>query len=159
MRSERVHRIVPALKKLSNTVSDRTGVTFYEGKKGVLTVLNDIIETGQELWFYGSRKMALEVFAHYPDNFIHKRVEHGIKLRAVLSLEDKNHPAYNEKDVQKLSDVKYVASLNGIPSNVFIYGNTVAFITSTQNAAGIMIKNVDVVKQQKQIFEILWISS
>ena len=110
----------------------------------------------KELWFYGSRKRAMIALQNYPDNFVQKRAEMGIHLRAVMSIEDKKDPSMTDKKVYALSKMRFLENLKNIPTNVFIYGNKVAFMTSGENVVGIIIKNKDVVEQQRLIFEILY---
>ena len=155
-KKKKIQKIIPDLIKIQKTSTEKTGVTFYEGKRGVLTVLNDIIDQKEELWFYGSRKMALIAFKHYPDNFVQKRSEAKIKLRAVLALEDKGDKIYKIDQISKLSKIKYSKEMNKVSSNTFIYGDRVAFMTSEDDPTGIIIKNSKIVQQQKKIFEILW---
>ena len=158
-RKARIIKIIPKLKEMRETIGNKTGVSFFEGKKGVLTVLNDIIDEKKELWFYGSRKMALIALKYYPENFIQKRAEQGIRLRAVLADEDKGDKAYDDKKIFKLSNLRFSDELNKIKANVFIYGDKVAFMTSTENPTGIIIENSEILAQQKTIFESLWRNS
>lgn len=155
-KKEKINKIVPQLKALKESVKEKTGVTFFEGKKGVITVLNDILDERKELWFYGSRKMALVAMQHYPENFIQKRAEHNIPLRAVLAEEDKGDPVYQDNRIYSLSKLKFSKDLNKISTNVFIYSDKVALITSGENLVGIIIKNKEIVEQQKRIFNLLW---
>lgn len=155
-KKEKIASIVPEIQALHKTVEEKTGVTYFEGKKGVLTVLNDVLDQGKELWFYGSRKMGLVALKNYPENFILKRVSKGIYLKAVLAGEDKGDPAYTDKKIYKLSNLKFLKSLDGVETNVFIYSDRVAFLTSGENLVGVIIKNKDVVAQQKKIFKLLW---
>ena len=140
-KKKKIEKIIPELQKIKETIQEKTGVTFYEGKRGVLSVLNDIIEQKKELWFYGSRKMALIAFKHYPENFIQKRAEEKIRLKAVLAQEDRGDPIYQIKNISKLSNIKFSKDLNQISSNTFIYGDRVAFMTSEDNPVGIIITN------------------
>jgi HTH-type transcriptional regulator, sugar sensing transcriptional regulator len=155
-KKERIQKIIPGLLKIKESISEKTGVTYFEGKKGVLTVLNDIIEQKRELWFYGSRKMALLALKHYPENFIQKRAERGIELRALLAAQDRGDPTYLDKKIFKLSNLKFLKGLNDITTNVFIYGDRVALMTSSENPVGIIIRNKEIINQQKILFEILW---
>lgn len=155
-KKDRINKIIPELQSLKEIAKDTTGVTFFEGKKGVLTVLNDIIDEKKELWFYGSRKKALVALQHYPENFIQKRAEHKIPLKAVLAKEDKGDPAYNDKKAYALSNLKFLEHFNNTSTNVFIYGDKVAFMTYGENLVGIIIKNTDVVKQQRELFNLFW---
>jgi len=153
-KKQKIEKIIPELQNLRENFIEKTGVTFFEGKKGVLTLLNDVLDVEKEFWFYGSRKMALNAFKHYPENFIQKRADKNIKLKAVLAEEDSNDPVYKDKKIFKLSDIRFLKELNQISADVFIYGNRIAFLTCSDN--GIIIRNKEVLEQQKIIFNLLW---
>lgn len=155
-KKDKIKKILGELTNLKESASQKTGVTFFEGKKGVLTVLNDIIDEKKELWFYGSRKMALIALKHYPENFIQKRADKHILLKAVLAEEDIDDPSYKDKKIFGLSNLKFLKELDNIETNVFIYGDRVAFMTSTENPVGIIIRDNNILNQQKTIFNILW---
>lgn len=155
-KKERIQKIIPTLNGFKDSTSEKSGVSFYEGKKGVLTILNDVLDQKKELWFYGSRTMAISALSNYPENFIHKRAQQKIFLKAVLAEEDRNHPAYLARKINALSNLKFHKKLNHVSTNVFIYADRVAFMGSGDFLMGVIIKNKEIVEQQKQIFEILW---
>ena len=47
-------------------------------------------------------------------------------------------------------------SKNKFKSNVFIYGDKVAFISVVNEPVGIIIQNKLIADTQKQVFEVLW---
>jgi len=155
-KKEKLNKVVKELGSLIDIKKDEGGASFFEGKRGVITILNDILDEKKELWFYGSRKEAQVALEKYPDNFVLKRAELGISLRAVMAEEDRGDPSMNDKKVYNLSKMRFLDCLNKVPTNVFIYGDKVAFMTSGENLSGIIIKNKEVVKQQRIIFESLW---
>lgn len=155
-KKEKLGKVVKELSSLREVKREESGASFFEGKKGIITILNDILDEKSELWFYGSRKEAQAALNKYPDNFVLKRAELGIKLRAVMAEEDREDKSMKNKKVYVLSTIRFLKTLNKIPTNVFIYGNKVAFMTSGNNLSGTIIKNKEVVKQQKIIFENLW---
>lgn len=155
-KKERVGKIVTKLSSIKETNTEKGGASFFEGKKGVITILNDILDEKEELWFYGSRKKAMVALQQYPDNFVQKRADMKIFLRAVMAEEDRGDPAMNDKKVYSLSKIKFLNDFDDISSNVFIYGDKVAFMTSSENPSGVIIKNKEVVEQQRKIFEFMW---
>jgi len=155
-RKEKILKIIPELESLHEGAIEKTGITFFEGKKGVITILNDILDEGKELWFYGSRKMAVIAQQNYPEDYTLKRAARGIQLTAVLALEDKGEPVYKDKLVHKLSKLRFSKELDNIPANVFIYSDRVAFMSSGVNLVGVIIKNKEIVAQQRKIFQIIW---
>lgn len=155
-RKEKVRKIVPKLQSIKESAKEKIGATFFEGKKGIVTVLNDVLDEGEDFLFYGSRRMALIALQYYPDNFIEKRANRKIMVKAVLSEEDRNDPAYKDKRIFDVSKLRFSKELNQIETNVFIYSDRVAFITSGENLAGIIVKNKELVLQQRRIFDMLW---
>jgi len=63
---------------------------------------------------------------------------------------------YKEKIVQRLSKLRFSKELDNIQANVFIYSDRVAFMSSGVNLVGVIIKNKEIVEQQRKIFEMLW---
>lgn len=155
-RKDKISRIIPQLQSLKETAKSKAGVTFYEGKKGVITILNDILDEKKPLLFYGSRKTALVALQNYPENFIQKRADSKIPLRAVLALEDKGDPTYKDRKIKKYSKTKFLKELNKINTQVFIYSDKVAFMNSGSSLSGLIAKDKSLVEHQKLIFNMLW---
>lgn len=155
-KEEKLQAILPKLEGLQGSIPTRSSVAFFEGKKGVLAILNDVLDTGQPFLFYGSRKSALYALQHYPENFIQKRAEMGIKLKAVLAEEDRLDPVYDSPKIKSKSELRYLTALNSAEANTFIYGTKVAFMSSGEDLSGVIIESTSILKQQKRIFELLW---
>ncbi|MBS3167672.1 hypothetical protein J4216_00930 [Candidatus Woesearchaeota archaeon] len=155
-KKDKLIKIVTELSALKESNKEQSGVSFFEGKRGVITILNDILDEKKEFWFYGSRKQAMIALQAYPDNFVLKRAEAGLNLKAVMSEDDRGDPAMNDKKVYALSKIKFLKDLNQVSTNVFLYGDKVAFMTSGENVVGIIIKNKEIVEQQRTIFGLLW---
>ena len=74
-RKKRIQKILPQLIDLREKRSEKTGVTYFEGKKGVIKILNDIFDGKGELIFFGSLKTAMTSLKHYPESFADKIAE------------------------------------------------------------------------------------
>ncbi|MBT7902292.1 hypothetical protein HN587_00375 [Candidatus Woesearchaeota archaeon] len=152
-KKKRIEQIIPKLQAMQETKKEKTGVTFFEGKKGVITVLNDILDQKpKELIFIGSRKMSKIPLKHYPDNFVRRRVEQKIKVNGILANEDKPDKFITDAKAEKLSKFIYKKELDNAKSDIFIYDDKVSFITTTEDPAGIIIKNKEIAEQLKTIF-------
>lgn len=152
----RIQSIIPQLAKLQESIPARSKVAFFEGKRGVIAILDDVLGTGEEFLFYGSRKKALVAMQKYPENFVKKRVERGLKMRGILAEQDREDPFLRDKSVRRLSDFRFLKAFDEIEFNVFIYGNKVGFMSSEEDLAGIILENPNLVRQQKKVFEQLW---
>src|SRR3989344_798668 len=115
-KKDKLNKVVKELGLLMKVRESEGGASFFEGKKGVVMILNDILDDKKELWFYGSRKEAQVALEKYPDNFVLKRAELGIRLRAIMAGEDKGDPSMNDKKVYALSKMRFLKSLDKIPT-------------------------------------------
>lgn len=151
------HELLPKLKSVQNKIPSRSSASFHVGKLGVKAVLDSVVSSNvKEFIFIGSRKEAKKVLAHYPANVLLKRIELGIRTRGVLDPADRLDEGYQDKRARELSDYRYHDSMKGIPSNIFIYGDSVAFMTSTQDLVGCVIHNKDISNALRCVFELIW---
>ena len=142
---KKVESIMPKLKELASAPVESSGVTFYEGKKGILAVLNDVLDTTKDKFYYvGSRKMAKIPLKHYPDNFVQRRVEAQVSVEGKLAEEDKEDSFVSEAKAEDLSTFTYEKSLNGSKAIMFLYDNKVGFITNVEDSIGVIIKNKEI---------------
>lgn len=141
-KKKKIHSIIPKLKELSSATIESSGVTYYDGKKGVLTVLNDVLDsTNGKFYYIGSRKMARIPLKHYPDNFVRRRVDAKIFVEGKLAEEDKVDTFIDDAHAESLSAFTYDKKLNGSKAIMFLYDNKVAFITNVEDPIGVIIKN------------------
>lgn len=155
-KKKRIERVIPELQNMREIIKEKNGVTYFEGKKGVITVLNDILDQKpKDLVFIGSRKMAKIPLKHYPENFVRKRVEKNIPITGILAYEDKQDKFLQESGAESISDFVYKKEINATLSDIFIYGDKVAFITNIEDTAGVIIKNKEIAKMMKLIFSLL----
>jgi len=152
----RLAALVPQLQKIAKENLTKGGVTYFEGKKGVVTVLNDVLDSSPKSFiFMGSRKKAKIALAHYPDNFAIKRVDAGIKASGFLATEDKSDAFITNTNAEKLSRFKYSSELNRSSAIMFVTDEKLSFITNREDPVGIIINNSDVATFMKTIC--LWL--
>lgn len=151
-RRQRIQKIIPELEQMQGQDKEQSGVVFFEGMKGVITALQDILDSGNDFLWFGSRKKAQKTLSFYPDNFTQKRIEKKISTKAILAEEDKNQKIIKEHKYRQFSKIKFSKRLNGIKTVVFIYGDKVTFLNCTDNPSAIIIRNKALVEHQKRIF-------
>ncbi|MBI4139501.1 helix-turn-helix domain-containing protein [Candidatus Woesearchaeota archaeon] len=148
--------ILDNLKKIKTTTTGKPKFELYEGKEGVKTVYQDILNEEQPLEAISNTKHIVELLPHYVPHFIKQRVQKGISIQ-LLSEETREAQEFKKNDSKELRETKYLEELKNIPITQYIYGNNVAVInTSILEPQGIIIRNKDYAKAQSQIFKILW---
>ncbi len=148
--------ILDELKKIKITTTSKPKFELYEGKEGVKTVHQDIIEQGQPLEAFSNTKQIAELLPQYAPNFTKQRVQKGISIQ-LLSEENDESKELKKNDGKELRETKFIEGMKNIPITQYIYGDNVAVInTGALEPQGIIIRNKDYAKAQSQIFKILW---
>ncbi len=154
-RKKLVESILPELVELRKAVKESSHAEIYEGNKGLFTVLSDVFKVNQELHYFGSYSLSLEVLKHQPEHFRTVRLERKIPARIVI--EPYDEPVFHSKEYQKITEMRFVKDLKDFPCMIFIYGEKVALYTLRGDLIGIIIQNKEVAKAMKMVFEMYWL--
>lgn len=154
-RRQRIQGIIPELEQMQGQDKEQGGVEFYEGRKGVVTALQDILDFGKDFLWFGSRTRAQKTFLFHPDNFVQKRIEKKISTEAILAEEDRKQAIMKDSNYKKFTNKRFSKQLNGIETVVFIYGSKVMFLNCTSSPSAVIVKSKALVEHQKKIFDIL----
>lgn len=155
-----------ALSSKFNLLSGKPNVQFYEGKEGVQKVLEDTLNTKDEILTYVDMEIVEKHFKEINDKYVEKRGKMGIKKRLLVI--DNNftnelfHKWNNEKpDFFSVTDLKMVKTpINEIEGAIQIYENKIGIITiSNENLISIIIEDVRINKLFKSMFEALYLVS
>ncbi|MBG51468.1 MAG: transcriptional regulator TrmB [Alphaproteobacteria bacterium] len=132
----------------------------YEGRDGVLSVLNAVLVSArEEVCGILSMKELLDFPGEEAlQNFISKRVERGVKLRVVRSASEdvKNTWASNREEQREVRFTRTPAPL-GMTS--FIYEGHVALVSAARENYGLVIESPAFANLQRMLFEALWVNS
>lgn len=152
-KEERIKEIIPQLEEISNTISQKTEVNFYEGVQNIQNLSHEILNS-KEILVYGNSKIAEKFLEHYGENFARKRVDKKIMLKGVLEPEV---PTYmKSKDISKYTKIRTMANFENEKSAYFIFDDFLLIISFFGNVNAIKIKDKNIVNFQKNLFEQLW---
>lgn len=143
---------IPELKSLQNKEAGQPVTKFFEEKKGIKIILQDVLSSlkkGQEYFAYSAKSSSDDLNTAYP-NFTQKRIKKGIKVK-VISLAKGG-------GLSGLDQRKWLDSEDKSATFIIIYANKCAFISrdSLGNPLGVIIENQMIYKTQKLIFLQLW---
>lgn len=143
--------IIPNLIKLQKTNTDEQEATIYKGRKGIRTILNEMLKVKSYVGF-GSNEKFPEIMSHDFLLFQKRKKELGIKSKTLMNISMKG------KDVLKTANTQYrfVKEKKAQPSSTFIYENKVAIIVWTEIPIGFVIENKILAKTYLDYFESLW---
>lgn len=157
LRAQRLaDQVVPKLLARSVRPEGRPIVKYYEDNEGIVTILNDVLQTCSKLpepeyFAYSSRPLRQYLYKKFP-TFTKKRITEGISVK-VIAIGKGGDPA-------AISERKWVAEPSGssISSYTLIYGSKVAHISISKDFTpyGVVIDDSGTAAMQRLLFENLW---
>lgn len=157
-KKKKITAILPLLKNKENLVHDKPEVSIFEGKKGLTSMLDLILDDAEkrkEVFAYGNFTITEKLIEYQSLYWRKKRLEKQIKIFAVLDNLEDFEPQKEEK-WKKLSHTKILKEISKINSYIFITENLVGYISYKGELIGILIKNKDIAEKEKFNFDLIW---
>lgn len=150
----KIREIIPELKSLKEKEGDRPITKFYEGKTGVRSILEDVLDTmeaenDKEYFVYSSTKASEAINKAYPE-FTKERIKRKISVK-VISLAKGG-------TMHGLDERRWLKTSEDAATFIIIYGGKSAYISRdiSGNPVGVMIENGMIFETQKILFFQLW---
>ncbi len=155
-RKSRINTILPELESMKKNIVEKPTIKIYEGKTGLKTILDDIINSKpKEILTLSSAKIFDTLNFYFP-HWIKRRVKAKIYAR-VLQEKVKKIEELKPIDKAELREIRFLPKGFKINTHIQIYGNKIAILTLKQEELiGVIIENKDIVETQKSQFEFLW---
>lgn len=148
---------LPFLLSLQNPASPKPKISFFEGREGLRTLLEDTLTT-RDKKLCGILSMAdlYDVFGEdYFENYVQRRIKADIHLRVMRNkLKDVKERWPSRTADQR--ELRYLPTAMVFPATVYIYDNRVAFISSEKEGFGLLVESSEIYEIQKNLFETLW---
>lgn len=148
-------KIIPELKSIYNKAeAEKPVVKYYEGKKGVKIILEDVLETmedseNKEYYVYSASDVREHLYNDFP-NFAKERVKRKIKCKVIA--------IGSGGQLWGMDERKWISKTEGSPTYIIIYNKKIALISldKVSNPIGMIIADQGIFQTQKMIFEYIW---
>jgi sugar-specific transcriptional regulator TrmB len=155
-RKRGIKSIMPELQSLMASVTEKPAIEVYEGRAGLKTILDDIINSKPEEILTLSSSKILETLTYYFPQWIRRRVKAGIYAR-ILQQEAMATKKLKRKDRAQLREIRFLPKEFKINTHIQIYGSKVAILTLRKDSLiGVIIENKDIAETQRSLFDVLW---
>ncbi|MDD5032375.1 MAG: helix-turn-helix domain-containing protein [Patescibacteria group bacterium] len=151
---EKLHDLIPELESLQAKGGSRPATKFYEGKKGIRFILEDVLnsvreEKEKQYFIYSATKASEDINNAYPD-FTRDRIKRGIKVKAISLA--------SGGKIYGLDERRWLGTNDESATFVLIYAGKCAFISRDVRdlPVGVIIENKMIYETQKIIFLRLW---
>jgi len=146
-----VEETLPELNKLFHKSKEKEESDIYKGRKGIRSVLNDILNY-KEYVAFGSSGGFLGIMQHDFSIFQKKKKELKINSRVILSESSKK-----KQDVKEaFSKFRFISDEYSSPTTTFIYDDKTAIIVWAENPIATLIISKEVAESNKKHFELMW---
>ena len=152
-KKSKIKSILPELKSLHQTI-EQFKIEIFEGKEGIKTFYQDILNNTKEVLAFGVTGKAMEILKFSYPHFLKKFIKANIKEKAIANLSSKkimsSHPRTHLK-------IKYLPKKYKAEVTTIIYNNKIA-IQSLQkdNIYVVIIKDKLLYESYKNYFDYMW---
>ena len=146
-----VKEILPELEGLFVQSKEKEETDIYKGRKGIKSILDDILKC-KEYVAFGSSGKFLEIMQH--DFIIFQKQKKTLKINSRVILSESSRKTETVKVA--FANFKYIPDEFSAPTTTFIYEDKTAIIIWGETPVATLIKSKEVAKSYKNYFEMLW---
>jgi sugar-specific transcriptional regulator TrmB len=147
-----------------NLVSNRPGVRYFEGIKGMTKILEDNLKSNTDIYtFIDSQTLEQDKkFREIEKYYIEKRKQIGL-LKKIIDIDSpQTREFYNnaDADYKKITEVKFIKKgVNPFSAGIQIYDNKISYqIYNNNTLISVLIEDRNIYIMQKILFEYIWVN-
>ncbi len=144
--------VLPKLMLLQKLSPSRQRVAVFEGKEGMITVLEDILKTKKENLVYSTTK--IRFITEYLKWFHKRRVKAKIVDKLILNQKEAKRARYLAR--LPYTEVRVIRNEFNTPLAINVYGNKVGMLIFSDYPISILIEDKQVADSFKKYFKLLW---
>jgi len=148
-----VEAIIPALMNQYALISDRPGISHYEGLEGIKQIYEDSLRPPHH-------EESLVMRSVYDSTGIEPYILQYIKRRAKLGIKNRMLTPYFDTSLDDKALLRGRRFLPkdkfSLPTEISIYGDKVSLVSLRKDLIGTVIQSKDVAQTFRILFELLW---
>ncbi|HLD04426.1 MAG TPA: helix-turn-helix domain-containing protein [Candidatus Nanoarchaeia archaeon] len=146
--------ILPQLLLTQKIAKNKQRVTVFEGKKGLVTILEDVVKTGKPNCVLSTTGKQLAIIQKSLSLFHQKRVKARIPDRIIVNKKDLKRA----RELAKLPHTHVRVTLREFdsPFVINIYGDKVGMLILSETPIAILIEDKEVNRAFRNYFKLLW---
>lgn len=157
-KEDQIKEILPTLKEMRQSITEKPSVEFYEGLAGV-NLIHDMIlrEKPKEIRVFGNPEQHYEIMTFYLPRFVKTRVKKKIKARVIIKDSKVGREWMKGKEKEELRETRFFpVQPVEFPAVTYMWDNKIAYFTIEKKIVAILIENENISRAQKVVFENLW---
>lgn len=150
-KEKNLQEILPELNKLFKQSKEKEESNIYKGRKGIRSILNDILNY-KEYVSFGSSGGFLEIMKH--DFLIFQKEKKKLKIKSRVILPEK----LRNKEIvtSAAATFRFIPNKYATPTTTWVYDNKIAIIIWAEVPIATLITSKEIAESYKNYFELLW---
>lgn len=147
---------ITALRALyQKTSRERPAIRFYQGRTGMRTVLEEILEEARELRAIASAEDLFRALGKEFPRFVQDRFKKKIPARVILRASPK---AEERKRLgpSELREVRIISEHFVFQGMIYLWEHKIAMLSFEEDMTAVIIENEALTKIQRAMFEFIW---
>ncbi len=160
-KQERVQAMLGQLESITNPLTAKPKIRFYDGARGAKTVLDTILTADRKKLqaFLSLEDMTEFVGADQFAAFITKLTKNGFGLEAVCTTTKQTEPIEGmQTDTQQKRQIRFASYDLAFPMTMFIFDDKIAIISSSEENFALVIESQEYADMQQKLFTMVWSS-
>jgi HTH-type transcriptional regulator, sugar sensing transcriptional regulator len=143
---------LPEMLQMHERFAVRPQVSFFEGQKGLIQIMEDTLTTSTELLCWANIEIATtSCLEDYYPTYIKKKVERNLWLRGIFT-ESETAYKFKKNGKNELREICIISAEDyPFTNEINIYDDKIAII-SHEDEIGVIIRNENIAKMQRSIF-------
>ncbi|HOX41018.1 MAG TPA: helix-turn-helix domain-containing protein [bacterium] len=147
----KIDSIIPGLKALEKEALDRPKVRFFEGKEGIKTIYDELLEERSEMLAFAWPEKILDAIDFHDELLVKRRLKYKIFARVIYP----DTKAAHRRDTG-LKEARYSKHVPPFDAVYLISGNKTAMFSLKRWITGVLIENREITQGLRALFETLW---
>ncbi len=130
-------------------------VRMYEGKNGINSILEEILNEAKILYGFGSADDLYSAIGETFPEFRKRRIQKKIPVKVIL----KDTPQARQRQLmgpQELREVRLVDNLGDFSSLMFMWDSKIASFSLREEIIAVVIESKEIATGQRAMFDFIW---
>lgn len=165
-KTERAKHLLPELLSITNTLSFKPKIHFFEGMEGIKTIFRETLEAKKEIVGYTNLQALTELLPDFLADYSREKVKRGIKTR-LISPAGKEAKKFISRfypdtvEARRLIELFFVNRAQFFFENeIAVFENKVAIVSlNPEELIGILVESAVLSRTMKRIFDLSWLGA
>lgn len=161
-KKQKIKDILPELEKIKKGTSKKTKTEVYEGRRGIQTIMNLVLEE-KELFVLGASRKSIEILPFFVEKWHKERIKRKIKVRIIYNDTEKIRKSLQNPNTREMLGIgkgwnyRFLHMNYLSPIMTIVFGKRVALINWVKDQLlAILIESKDISETYKQYILSLW---